>query len=180
MTPPDGGWRYLVALGSNVRHGRHGGPRRVLAAAVAALADHVTVAAVAPVIVTAPVGPSLRRYANGAVVVRTALAPDALLALLKAVERGFGRRRGRRWGARVLDLDIVLWSGGIWRGKGLAVPHRGFRGRDFVLLPATRIAADWRDPATGLTVAQLYGRLTRPRPLPKRGVPKAATPGKGP
>ena len=35
-----------------------------------------------------------------------------MLARLKALEQDFGRRRGRRWGPRVLDLDIVLWSGG--------------------------------------------------------------------
>ena len=161
----------MLALGSNVRHVRHGEPRRVLAAALTALAEVVPVEQVTPVIVTAPVGPSSRRFANGAAVLRTALEPDAVLAILKRLERDFGRRRGRRWGARVLDLDLVLWDGGCWKGKGLTVPHRSFRERDFVLGPACRIVRGWRDPESGLALAHLHGRLTRPRPLPKRVAP---------
>ena len=144
----------------------------MLAAALAALAERgITVEAVAPVIASAPLGPSLRRYANGAALVRTALAPPALLALLKQVERDFGRRPARRWSARVLDLDIVLWSGGNWHSPGLTVPHAHFHERRFVLAPAVGIARNWRDPGTGRTLAQLHTRLTRPRPLPKRKFP---------
>jgi 2-amino-4-hydroxy-6-hydroxymethyldihydropteridine diphosphokinase len=140
----------------------------VLHAALAALADEgITVQAAAPVIASAPLGPSLRRYANGAAVIETELDPPALLALLKAIERRFGRTRGgKRWGARVLDLDIVLWSGGMWGAADLVVPHRSFRERTFVLGPAAAIAPTWRDPVTGRTLRQLRARLTRPRPLP--------------
>jgi 2-amino-4-hydroxy-6-hydroxymethyldihydropteridine diphosphokinase len=161
-------WRYLIALGSNRRHHRHGLPRAVLAAALAALAgEGVTVEMTSPVLHTAPLGPSRRRYANAAALVRTALPPPDLLARLKAVERAFGRRRGgQRWAARVLDLDIVLWQGGAWTGAGLSIPHRAFRQRAFVLTPATRIAPRWRDPVTGLTLRQLSARLTRSQPLP--------------
>ena len=91
-----------------------------------------------------------------------------MLARLKAIERAFGRRPGRRWGARVLDLDIILWSGGCWRSKGLVVPHPRYRDRTFVLRPLHDVAPRWRDPLTGLTPRQLEARLTRPRPLPKR------------
>lgn len=161
-------WRYLIALGSNRRHHRHGRPAAVLAAALAALAEAgVVVERASPVLQTAPLGPSLRRYANGAALVRTALAPPDLLARLKGIERAFGRRRGgQRWGARVLDLDIVLWQGGTWATPTLAIPHRAFRERAFVLTPATRIAPGWRDPATGLTLRQLSARLTRSQALP--------------
>src|SRR6185437_2579654 len=101
--------QYLIALGSNQRHPRFGTPRRVLAAALERLeAEGVRVIAAAPPIETDPIGPSIRRYANSAAVIETALEPEALLALLKRVEREFGRRPGgQRWRARVLDLDIV-------------------------------------------------------------------------
>ena len=116
---------------------------------------------------SAPLGPSSRRYANGAVVVATELDPPALLAVLKRIEAEFGRRRGgARWRARVLDLDIVLWSGGCWKDRILTIPHGGYRGRAFVLRPASRVAPLWRDPVGGLTVRQLHARLTRPTPLP--------------
>ncbi len=123
--------------------------------------------AIAPVIDSAPVGPSMRRYANGAVVVEATLSPPAMLALLQSIERSFGRtraqRRGQRWRARALDLDIVLWSGGVWHNSALAIPHREMRRRDFVLDPASVIAGRWRDPISGLTIRQLNARLKRAR-----------------
>jgi 2-amino-4-hydroxy-6-hydroxymethyldihydropteridine diphosphokinase len=151
-----------------VRHARHGRPREVLKAALRELeAEGAAVLAASPVISTAPLGPSRRRYANGAALIETTLAPEDLLAVLKRIERRFGRTRGsRRWSARVLDLDIVLWSGGMWGSLALVIPHPRFRERAFVLRPAAAIAPDWRDPLTGLTVRQLLARLTRPRPLP--------------
>lgn len=117
---------------------------------------------------SAPLGPSRRRYANAAAVLATWLEPEELLAELQRIESRFGRRRGgQRWGARVLDLDIVLWDGGAYAAGGLIVPHCQFRSRDFVLRPSVAIAADWRDPITGLTIRQLFARLTRQRPAPR-------------
>ena len=161
--------RYLIALGSNQRHHRHGHPPQVLRAAVAALAEAgLTVEAAAPIMTSAPVGPSLRRYANSAALITTDRAPDELLAVLKEIERRFGRRAGgRRWSARVLDLDLVLWSGGAWSSPSLTVPHAAFRERDFVLAPARALVPDWRDPVTNLSLRQLKARLTRPRPMPR-------------
>lgn len=164
---------YLVALGSNMRHPRHGGPRKVLAAALAALDNgKYEVMAASPVIESAPIGPSRRRYANGVAVVRSKREPDEMLHKLHKIEHKFGRRRqGQAWGSRVLDLDLVLWSGGPWAGGGgeesLILPHPAFRSRDFVLGPARRIAGPWRDPLTGLTINQLHARLTKPRPAPR-------------
>jgi len=157
-------WRYLLALGSNVRHPRHGPPRAVLEAALAQLQQSgVALVSSASTIETDPIGPSIRRYANSAAVIETGLDPPDLLALLKHVEHAFGRRPGGQpWRARVLDLDIVLWSGGAFASDELTVPHPLFRKRAFVLLPAAEIAPGWRDPLSGRTVRQLRARLTRP------------------
>lgn len=162
--------RYLIALGSNRRHCRHGSPERVLRAALQALANaQLAVLAVSPIVASAPLGPSNRRYANAAAMIAATLPPGELLGALKGIERAFGRRgSGQRWRARVLDLDIVLWEGGAWCEPGLIVPHPQFRQRGFVLGPACAIAPDWPDPLSGLTLRQLYARLTRPRPVPKR------------
>lgn len=165
--------RYLVALGSNIRHPRHGSPRRVIAAALEALdRGKLRIGAASRVIETAPLGPSRRCYANAVAIVRCTLAPHDMLRKLQGIEHAFGRRRrGRAWGARVLDLDIVLWSGGAWaadEGEGsLVIPHPAFRARHFVLQPAATIAGAWRDPLTGLSVRQLSARLTKPRPTPR-------------
>ncbi|WP_237489023.1 2-amino-4-hydroxy-6-hydroxymethyldihydropteridine diphosphokinase [Tsuneonella aeria] len=146
-----------------MRHPRFGPPRAVIAAACHALErDGVTVAARSPIVDSDPLGPSRRRYANAVAVVRSALDPEAMLGRLQQVESAFGRiRRGRRWGARVLDLDLVLWSGGPWASWQLTLPHPHFRTRPFVLAPAVTVAPDWRDPMTGLSVRQLHVRLAR-------------------
>ncbi len=165
--------RYLIALGSNQRHHRFGAPEAVLGAALHALCTaEIKVKRTAKVLQSAPLGPSRRRYANGAALIKTHLQPPELLILLKQIERQFGRRStGQRWISRVLDLDIILWSGGPWCSPCLTIPHPAFRIRDFVLRPALGIAPDWRDPLTALTLRQLHARnsrrLTRPRPLPR-------------
>ncbi len=145
---------YVIALGSN-RRGRHGSPRQELAAAIAAIGGMV---ARSPVIETAPLGPSRRRFSNAAILVESAETPPDLLARLKQIERDFGRRNGRRWDARVIDLDVILWSGGAWSSPGLTIPHPQFRLRSFVLDPLVRLVPDWRDPLTGRTIRQLAAR----------------------
>ncbi|GEO02162.1 hypothetical protein NSE01_39940 [Novosphingobium sediminis] len=159
----------MIALGSNQRHPHYGPPPKVLCAALAAMAgEGLTIEAASPIITSAPVGPSRRRYANAAARIATPLDPPALLALLQQIEARFGRiRRGQRWGARTLDLDLILWSGGPWRSKTLTIPHPLFRQRDFVLTPAAKVAPDWRDPHRTCTIRHLHARLTRPRPTPR-------------
>jgi 2-amino-4-hydroxy-6-hydroxymethyldihydropteridine diphosphokinase len=158
---------YLVALGSNRRHNLYGPPTGVVRAAMAALRAFGTVTARSPVIVSPAMGAAQRRFANAALVLESALDPPALLAALKHAEHAFGRRSGQRWGDRVLDCDIVLWSGGAWADSALTIPHPGFAQRRFVLAPACAIARDWRTPPHGLTLAHHHARLTRPRPLPR-------------
>lgn len=125
----------------------------------------LNILAVSPTLATPPIGPSIRRFANTAALIETALPPAALLTRLKTIERDFGRRRGQRWGARVIDLDIILWSGGLWTSPSLAIPHRAFRTRDFVLFPLERIAPDWIDPITNRSIRHLAARLRRRRPV---------------
>jgi 2-amino-4-hydroxy-6-hydroxymethyldihydropteridine diphosphokinase len=157
-------YHYAVALGSN-RRSRHGSPAETLRAALSDLKP----VAVSAIRATPALGPAGRSFANAVAIVESRLAPDELLAHLKAVERAFGRRPGRAWGPRVLDLDIILWSGGAWGGPGPIVPHREFRGRAFVLEPLAEIAPGWRDPLTGLAVRHLLARLTAARPEHRAG-----------
>jgi 2-amino-4-hydroxy-6-hydroxymethyldihydropteridine diphosphokinase len=137
--------------------------------AVAALeTDEIDVFAVSPIIGSVALSPAQRRYANAAAIVSTSLAPPALLDRLQQIESHFGRdRRGQRWQPRTLDLDIILWSGGLWVSDAppLAIPHPAFRQRNFVVAPATAIAPDWRDPVSNLSVRQHFQRLNRPKPL---------------
>jgi 2-amino-4-hydroxy-6-hydroxymethyldihydropteridine diphosphokinase len=113
------GARFLIALGSNMRHPRHGAPRQVIAAAAEALGSAgLAVEALSPVLTSAPLGPSRRHYANAVAILASDIDPEALLGRLQSIERAFGRRRrGARWRARVLDLDIVLCYGAGDRGR---------------------------------------------------------------
>ncbi|WDA42861.1 2-amino-4-hydroxy-6-hydroxymethyldihydropteridine diphosphokinase [Erythrobacter sp. BLCC-B19] len=154
-------------MGSNRRHHRYGDPRDVVRAAMEECAAFGTVTARSPVLGTPAMGAASRRFANAALVLASALDPPSLLAALKRTEREFGRRSGQRWGDRVLDCDIILWSGGAWRSEGLVIPHAAFAQRRFVLDPACAIAPDWRTPPHGLSLAHHQARLTRPRPLPR-------------
>lgn len=155
---------YAIALGSNRRHHRHGAPERVIAAATAALKELGRIVAISPIIPTPALGPAGRRFANAAVLMESDLDPAALLIRLKALEHGFGRRAGRRWGPRVLDLDIILWSGGCFAETGLTIPHTEFRKRGFVLRPLAAIVPAWRDPLTHRTIRQLVHAVDRRAP----------------
>ena len=158
---------YAIALGSNRRHGRYGAPRNVIAAAVAELERRFDLFDVSPTILNPAVGGAGRDFANAVVLVASDLPPPEMLCGLKAIERDFGRRGGRRWGARVLDLDIIAWSGGRWRGPGLNIPHPRLAKRDFVLGPLAMIAPNWRLIGP-LTAQHLNHRLARPRLAPQR------------
>jgi 2-amino-4-hydroxy-6-hydroxymethyldihydropteridine diphosphokinase len=127
-----------------------------------------TVKARSHIITTAPIGPAQRRFANAACIIESEYDPESLLAGLKMMEREFGRRSGQRWGDRVLDLDVILWSGGAYESRALNIPHKEFRDRNFVLSPASQIGADWRDPVTGLSIANHYARLRKPKLLVAR------------
>ena len=163
------GTHVIIALGSNRRHARHGPPARIVSAAIDALGAHgIDVLRRSRIHATAPVGPSERTFANAAVLGTTELAPDALLAALKAIERDFGRKRGRRWAARVLDLDIIAHGNAVVPGRwiwstarGLVIPHRAMHLRRFVLDPVANVAPGWRHPILNRTVLQLRARSAR-------------------
>jgi len=155
---------YAIAIGSNRPHGRYGRPAAVVEAAIARLEEEFGLFDASPIVLNSAHGGAGRDFANAVALVESRFEPPQMLSRLKSLEREFGRRRGRRWGARVLDLDIVLWSGGSWAEGGLTVPHPEFRKRRFVLAPLGEIAPALRDPLTGRTVRQLLHAVDRRRP----------------
>ena len=155
---------YAIALGSNRPHGRHGRPSGVVGAAIARLDQDFGLFDASPIILNPAQGGAGRDFANAVVLVESDLDPDTLLCALKAVERDLGRRPGRRWGPRVLDLDILAWSGGRVRSRRLTIPHPRLAVRAFAIGPLAAIAPDWRLIGS-LTSRHLATRLARRRAL---------------
>ena len=155
---------YAIALGSNRPHGRHGRPGGVVGAAIARLDRDLGLFDASPIILNPAHGGAGRDFANAVALVESGLNPHAMLFALKAIERDFGRRPGRRWGARVLDLDILAWSGGRVCSHRLTIPHPRLADRAFAIGPLAAIAPEWRLIGS-LTARQLATRLARRRAL---------------
>lgn len=154
---------YAIAIGSNRPHGRHGRPPHVVEAAIARLDEEFGLFDASAIVLNRAIGNAGRDFANAVALVESELEPIEILTRLKAIEREFGRRPGRRWGPRVLDLDVVLWSGGKFRSRRLTIPHPQLARRSFVLEPLAAIAPNWRT-AGALTVSHLARRLARTAP----------------
>ncbi|KAB1080394.1 2-amino-4-hydroxy-6-hydroxymethyldihydropteridine diphosphokinase [Methylobacterium soli] len=81
-------------------------------------------------------------FLNAAIGVETTLSPHALLEACLAVEAALGRVRERRWGPRVIDIDVLHYAGAEVSDERLVLPHRFVRERAFVLVPLAEIAPD--------------------------------------
>jgi 2-amino-4-hydroxy-6-hydroxymethyldihydropteridine diphosphokinase len=154
---------YAIAIGSNRPHGRFGRPPQVVETAIARLDRDFGLFDASPILLNKARGNAGRDFANAVALVESELNPPQMLKRLKALEREFGRRRGRRWAARVLDLDIIDWSGGKWHSRFLSVPHPAAKSREFVIGPLAAIAPSWRLQAP-LSARHLAHRLARRRP----------------
>lgn len=89
-----------------------------------------------------PMGPQDQDdYINAVLALQTSLSATELLDSLQAIENDAGRiRKKNRWGARILDLDIILFGDQIINSERLTIPHYGMTEREFVLLPLAEIA----------------------------------------
>ncbi len=184
MTRPRRSVRAYLGLGANV-----GEPEETLRAAVAAIRalPGVRLRGVSSLYATEPVGLTDQpEFRNAVVAVDVPAGPDpatgavALLVALKGLERAFGRRSGRRWGPRELDLDLLVFGrhhlvverppAGLSidpqaaarpDGRLLVVPHPDAAERLFVLAPLADLAPRLVPPGWHETVASARDRRGR-------------------
>ncbi|MCW8890152.1 MAG: 2-amino-4-hydroxy-6-hydroxymethyldihydropteridine diphosphokinase [Sedimenticola sp.] len=97
-----------------------------------------------------PMGPADQPdYINAAAALETSLNPHRLLTELQSIEQQHGRKRERRWGARTLDLDLLVYGESQLSDEELTVPHPGLAERAFVLYPLQEIANTLMIPGLG-------------------------------
>ena len=108
---------------------------------------------------TTPVGPPQPGYLNGCALLQVQLTPQQLLQTLLDIENQFGRTRGKRWGPRTLDLDLLLYDDLILDTPNLQIPHPRMEERAFVIVPLAEIVPDWVHPVSQKAISQLLERL---------------------
>ncbi|MEF3192971.1 MAG: 2-amino-4-hydroxy-6-hydroxymethyldihydropteridine diphosphokinase [Halothiobacillaceae bacterium] len=97
-----------------------------------------------------PMGPKDQPdYINAVAALETTLTPHDLLHALQTIEHDFGRVRLRRWGERIIDLDLLLYDNVCLDAPELTLPHPGIGERAFVLRPLAEIAPDLVIPGLG-------------------------------
>ncbi|WP_077287831.1 2-amino-4-hydroxy-6-hydroxymethyldihydropteridine diphosphokinase [Cognaticolwellia aestuarii] len=130
-----------IGLGSNLAD-----PQAQIIAALKQLAllEHCLISDVSSLYFSRPMGPQDQPdYMNAVVAIETSLSPIELLEQLQSIENKAGRiRKDNRWGARILDLDILLYDQQMINTERLTVPHYGLKLREFVLLPLAEIAKE--------------------------------------
>ena len=145
-----------IGLGSNL-----GDSRSILLGAIDRLQIHpqIEIVAVSSWYQTAPIGPPQPDYLNGCAILQTSLEPLALLNTLQAIEAAFGRVRQEVWGARTLDLDLLLYDDQIVDLPNLQVPHPQMLERGFVMIPLVEIAPETIEPRSGESILALWNKL---------------------
>lgn len=149
--------RVYLGLGANLNT-----PKKQLDDAVVALKNlpNSEFIACSHYYASKPMGPQDQPdYVNAVACINTSLQPEQLLDLTQAIELEHGRvRKAERWGARTLDIDILLFGEQVINTERLTVPHYGLNEREFVVYPLQEIAPELILPS-GVSIKQIANNL---------------------
>jgi len=148
----------LIITGSNM-----GNRKAYLTKAIEGLRDAaVFTTELSPLYETEPWGDiPQQNYYNQALIVKTKLSANLLLAAMLHVEQQLGRERGeQQYGPRTIDIDLLLYSTQIIQSPTLSIPHPRMHLRRFVLVPSFSIAPNWIHPVFQKTLFQLLKECT--------------------
>lgn len=147
-----------IGLGSNLSD-----PRAQVINAAKAIGNIVesNVITLSSLYLSKPMGPQDQDdYINAVIAIETSLSALELLDALQSIENSAGRvRKDNRWGARVLDCDILLYGSESIENERLTIPHYGMKLREFVLLPLAEIAPSLHLP-DGSSISELASEIS--------------------
>jgi 2-amino-4-hydroxy-6-hydroxymethyldihydropteridine diphosphokinase len=108
-----------------------------------------------------PLGNAKTWFVNSVLEIETEFEADELLKRTKAIETVMGRKRvkGKRWGSRIIDLDLLLFDSQTVNKRNLKIPHPEMHKRRFVLLPLSELAPHITHPQLGSTISELLGGM---------------------
>lgn len=112
-----------------------------------------------------PHGNAKTWFVNAVIEVETEFTAAELLKKLKAIEEAMGRKRvkGKRWGSRIIDLDILFFDSEVLQTRTLKIPHPEVAKRKFVLLPLAEVAPQLQHPELSQTVSQILATAKDPK-----------------
>lgn len=99
-------------------------------------------------------------YINQAIHLQTALTARQVLKTALMIETRLGRKRREKWGARVIDIDLLFYGNSIIEEPELIIPHPHLHERAFVLIPLREIEPDLKHPVFNKTVTELCNNLS--------------------
>jgi len=106
-------------------------------------------------------------FYNQIIEVDISLKPEDALNIILGIEHTMGRVRDKKWGPRIIDIDILLWKNQILKTAILTIPHPGLPERKFTLLPLAELAPDLIHPALLKSISQLLQECADPLPVEK-------------
>ena len=151
--------RALIGVGSNIGLAAQNCKKAI---ELVNKSESVNVTAQSSLYESQPVGKTNQPwFVNSTIEVYTKLGPEELLQYLLNIEQEFGRIRKEKWGARIIDLDILDFEGLIMNSKTLTLPHPEMTKRRFVLEPLSEIAGETIHPLEKKMISDLLKELPK-------------------